>query len=144
MSIFPPTSFARCCTNATLDGQPGQITAALQQAGLTLSGLVDDIAARHAGVEEDLHALLDRAERVVDELDAEPAGFETRDPTYFSRVKRTTAILLANMWSMGRLLGVPVDAWPSADLARQLLSAAERVADLITLEAEPDPSDDDE
>lgn len=47
--------------------------------------------------------------------------------------------MLARLWATGRLLGpVPIEAWPSAELARLLLPAVERHADAISVEYELD------
>jgi hypothetical protein len=54
-------------------------------------------------------------------------------------MRRATAIMLARLWSTGRLLGpLPIEAWPSAELARLLLPAVERHADTISVEYELD------
>jgi hypothetical protein len=121
----------------------------VQTGGLLATTFVDELTRLYVGDGRHSDDLLDEAEAVVNELGATPAGFATSiDPEYYERMKRATAIMLARLWATGRLLGpVPVEAWPSAELARLLLPAVEHHADAISVEDELDQllgGDDDE
>jgi hypothetical protein len=122
--------------------EPPKIVQAL---GLLTTALVDELTRLYVGDGRDSEDLLDEAEAVVASLGATPAGFATSiDPQYYARMKRATAIMLARLWATGRLMGpVPIEAWPSAELARLLLPAVEHHADAISLEDELDRLDDD-
>ncbi|MFI0454530.1 hypothetical protein [Actinomadura sp. 6N118] len=120
--------------------EPAALGKLVQAGGLLATTLVDDLTRLYASDGLDGHDLLDAAEAVVNELGTAPTGFATSiDATYHERMKRATAIMLARLWSTGRLLGpVPIEAWPSAELARLLLPAVEQHADAISVEDEID------
>lgn len=108
----------------------------LRVAALVGHSITTDIAARGAAVDVTgqgaVHDLLDDAERVVAEADLLPHGRETTArQEYFRRLQRSTAILLAGLWTTGRLIGpLPVEAWPNTDLAWLIMRTLEDYADL--------------
>lgn len=78
--------------------------------------------------------MLDQAQAVVEGLGAAPAGFATSvdEQHRHARMKKATAVMLVRLWVTGRLLGpIPAEAWPNTELARLLLPAIERYADVV-------------
>ncbi|MEU8310280.1 hypothetical protein AB0C84_42580 [Actinomadura sp. NPDC048955] len=116
----------------------------VQGAGLLASTVADDLTRLYADDGLSGDDLLNQAENVVLELDpAEPGTVapsgSTPSPADDERVQAAAAVMLARLWSAGRLLGpVPYQAWPSADLARLLLPTLQQHVNSLSIEDELD------
>lgn len=112
----------------------------VQGAGLLASTLADDLTRLYADDALSGEDLLNQAETLVHGLGAASAGSAPGiDPGDHERVRASAAIMLARLWSAGRLLGpVPYQAWPSAELARLLLPTLQQHADVLSVEDELD------
>ncbi|MEV3927720.1 hypothetical protein [Actinomadura coerulea] len=112
----------------------------VQGAGLLATTLADNLTRLYADDDLSGDDLLNEAEAVVYDLGAAPDGFAPSiDPADHERMRAATAIMLARLWSAGRLLGpVPYQAWPSAELARLLLPVLEQHAEALSVEDELD------
>ncbi|MFE9499882.1 hypothetical protein [Streptomyces collinus] len=98
----------------------------------TMTGIwLDDLACRFADTGHSADDLFTAAWELVESLQIQPSGFESRtDPAFFAVLRDATASMLARLWINGYLLGpVPTDAWANTDLARTLLEALEHHAD---------------
>lgn len=122
------------------DDDVERVSDLLQMVGTTAGVWVEDIACRFAGSEEDADELFAHACRLVDNSVNQPGGFTTgADPQLFSNLRRVAASLLARLWVTGFLLGsVPVNAWPSTQIATLILNALEYRADAIDLASDLD------
>uniref|UniRef100_UPI003F4926E7 hypothetical protein n=1 Tax=Actinomadura sp. CA-154981 TaxID=3240037 RepID=UPI003F4926E7 len=112
----------------------------VQGAGLLATTLADDLTRLYADDGLSGEDLLDAAEAIVHELGAGSTGSAPGiDPDDHEPAKAAAAIMLARLWSTGRLLGpIPHQVWPSTELARILLPTLQRHADNLSVEDELD------
>lgn len=128
------SNYARELLYQAIHDRSKKTEATFAETAFVLSGLTDLIASRSANDEAGFENLVHRAYEILQNSDWQPVGFETKgNPAYFERVKRTAAILIVRIWSSGRMLGIPIEAWPNDELCKQILAFTEEVGDRITL-----------